>query len=192
MMCNLKDPMSLRHPVQRSVFSRVFQYNIIRRQRALQLVALLRKETCNWRHPMHLCQPVTTEWHLPSFPVLHHLCPRKKIAIINRDSSRARQTKQRWHTWGDNTLDLPPWTVGMKQREPWLQMQLLPYTLATIRCISERSDLARSDFAMRALPIIGLFCIPNTRLFCVTDLVGNFFDLSLKTGMQTSLTRHLP
>jgi len=28
------------------------------RKRALQLVVLLRKETCNSRHPMHFCHPV--------------------------------------------------------------------------------------------------------------------------------------
>ena len=34
---------------------------VIFRKRTLQLVALLQKETCNWRHPMHLCQPVATQ-----------------------------------------------------------------------------------------------------------------------------------
>jgi len=34
---------------------------VIFRKRTLQLVALLQKETCNWRHPMHLCHPVATQ-----------------------------------------------------------------------------------------------------------------------------------
>jgi len=34
---------------------------VIFRKRALQLVALLQKETCDLRHPMHLCHPVATK-----------------------------------------------------------------------------------------------------------------------------------
>ena len=42
------------------------------RNRALQLVALLRKMTCNLRRPMGLCHPLSRKaWRIMALPLLH-------------------------------------------------------------------------------------------------------------------------
>jgi len=126
-------------------------WEIIFRKRALQLVALLRKETCNLRHPMHLRHPAP-----PLYSLLHSSTAMHFWFPLDPPPPHTHTQRPRM---GAHVTNL------QQQQKNCKRAQTQPNSLTTALVLLRGAAAAASAVLSRTLPGAALWFAQNIRRY---------------------------